>query len=222
MGDVRFKDLNNDKKLNADDQNFIGNPIPKFSFGLNTNLSYQTNAGTLDFSMIWQGSYGNDIYNNTRYYGEGMFGYTNCFASTKNRYRAEELSFVNPVSGITTIYPQNTNTNMPRAILGDPNQNTRKSDRYVEDGSYLRLKSLTLSYTLPTNLVKKLNIEKLKFFVGGKNLLTFKDILALIQKWEIKIQETILHEVLMHLRHGDLLFLILENIIWDLNLYFNN
>ena len=96
--------------------------------------------------MIWQGSYGNDIYNNTRYYGEGMFGYTNCFASTKNRYRAEELSFVNPVSGITTIYPQNTNTNMPRAILGDPNQNTRKSDRYVEDGSYFRLKTINLNY----------------------------------------------------------------------------
>lgn len=54
--------------------------------------------------MIWQGTYGNDIYNNTRYYGEGMFGYTNCFASTKDRYRAEELSFTNPVSGVTTIY----------------------------------------------------------------------------------------------------------------------
>lgn len=123
--------------------------------------------------MIWQGTYGNDIYNNTRYYGEGMFGYTNCFASTKDRYRAEELSFTNPVSGVTTIYLKNTDTNIPRAVFGDPNQNSRKSDRFVEDGKYLRLKSLVLSYSLPTNFIKRLNIEKMKFFIGGKNLLTF-------------------------------------------------
>ena len=173
LGDVRFKDLNNDGKLNADDQDFIGNPIPKLNFGLSSNLSYRTNVGVFDLSMIWQGTYGNDIYNNTRYYGEGMFGYTNCFASTKKRYRAEELSFTNPVSGITTIYPKNTDTDIPRAVFGDPNQNSRKSDRFVEDGKYLRLKSLVLSYSLPTNLIKKLNIEKMKFFIGGKNLLIF-------------------------------------------------
>lgn len=173
IGDIRFKDLNKDNKLNDDDQDFIGNPIPKFSFGLSTNFSYRMNSGLLDFSMIWQGSYGNDIYNNTKYYGEGMFGFTNSFASTKNRYRAEELVFVNPVSGVTTVYPKNTDTDMPRAVLGDPNQNQRKSDRYVEDGSYIRLKSLTLSYTLPIHLTKRLNIERLKIFIGGKNLLTF-------------------------------------------------
>lgn len=122
--------------------------------------------------MIWQGTYGNDIYNNTRYYGEGMFGYTNCFATTKDRYRAEELIFTNPVSGITTVYPKNTNTDIPRAVFGDPNQNSRKSDRYVEDGSYLRLKSLVISYSLPKNILKKLDIENLRFFIGGKNLLT--------------------------------------------------
>lgn len=173
LGDVRFKDLNHDGKLNADDQDFIGNPIPKLNFGLSSNLSYRSNVGIFDLSMIWQGTYGNDIYNNTRYYGEGMFGYTNCFASTKDRYRAEELSFTNPVSGVTTIYLKNTDTNIPRAVFGDPNQNSRKSDRFVEDGKYLRLKSLVLSYSLPTNLIKRLNIEKMKFFIGGKNLLTF-------------------------------------------------
>lgn len=173
LGDIRFKDLNGDNKLNAEDQDYIGNPIPDFSFGFGGNLSYHTGIGTFDISMLWQGSYGNDIYNNTKYYGEGMFGYTNCFADTKNRYRAEALVFVNPVSNITTIYPKNTDTDMPRAVFGDPNQNTRKSDRYIEDGSYLRLKSLVIAYTLPANLVKRLNIEHLKFFIGGKNLLTF-------------------------------------------------
>ncbi len=173
LGDIRFKNLNGDDKLNADDQAFIGNPIPKFSYGLSGNLSYNSKIGTIDMSMIWQGSYGNDIYNNSRYYGEGMFGYTNCFETTLDRYRAEELVFVNPVSGKTTIYPKNTDTNMPRAVFGDPNQNSRKSDRYVEDGSYIRLKSLTLGYTLPSYITRKMNVEKLKFFLGGKNLLTF-------------------------------------------------
>lgn len=56
--------------------------------------------------------------------------------------------------------PKNTDTNIPRAVFGDPNQNSRKSDRFVEDGKYLRLKSLVLSYSLPTNLIKRLNIEK--------------------------------------------------------------
>lgn len=172
LGDVRFKNLNGDNVLNAEDQDFIGNPIPDFSYGFSTDLSYTFNAGKLDFSMIWQGTYGNDIYNNSRHYGEGMFGYTNCFASTLDRYRAEELVFTNPVSGIKTIYPKNTDTDMPRAVMGDPNQNTRKSDRYVEDGSYLRLKSLVVSYTLPSRWTQRWNIERLKFFVGGRNLLT--------------------------------------------------
>lgn len=172
IGDIRFKNLNGDDKLNAEDQSFIGNPIPDFSYGITGNFSYNTNIGTIDMSMIWQGTVGNDIYNNSRYYGEGMFGYTNCFATTKDRYRAEELIFVNPISGKETIYPKNTDTDMPRAVFGDPNQNSRKSDRYVEDGSYLRLKSLSFGYTLPTSVTRKMNVDKLKFFLGAKNLLT--------------------------------------------------
>lgn len=173
LGDIRFKDLNGDNILNDDDKDFIGNPIPKFSYGLSADVSYEAACGTFDLSMIWQGSSGNDIYNNTRYFGEGMYHYYNNFASTKDRYRAEDLTFVNPVSGVTTFYPKNTNTDMPRAALGDPNQNMRNSDRYVEDGSYLRLKALTIGYTLPKSLSQKLHIDNLRIYVGGKNLLTF-------------------------------------------------
>ncbi len=173
LGDIRFKNLNGDDVLNDDDKDFIGNPIPKFSYGLSADFSYEAACGTFDFSMIWQGSQGNDIYNNTRYFGEGMYHYYNCFASTKDRYRAEDLTFVNPVSGVTTFYPKNTNTDMPRAVLGDPNQNMRNSDRYVEDGSYLRLKALTIGYTLPKHITRKLHIDNLRIYVGGKNLLTF-------------------------------------------------
>lgn len=173
LGDIRFKDLSGDNKLNDDDKDFIGNPIPKFSYGLSADVSYEAACGTFDLAMIWQGTYGNDIYNNTRYFGEGMYHYYNNFASTKDRYRAEDLTFVNPVSGVTTFYPKNTDTDMPRAALGDPNQNMRNSDRYVEDGSYLRLKALTIGYTLPKHVSQKLHLDNFRIYVGGKNLLTF-------------------------------------------------
>ena len=173
LGDIRFKNLNGDDVLNDDDKDFIGNPIPKLTYGLSADVSYEASFGIIDFAMIWQGSQGNDIYNNTRYFGEGMYHYYNCFESTNDRYRAEDLTFVNPISGVSTFYPKNTNTDMPRAVLGDPNQNMRISDRYVEDGSYLRLKALTIGYTLPKSALQKLHIDNFRVYVGGKNLLTF-------------------------------------------------
>jgi TonB-linked SusC/RagA family outer membrane protein len=172
LGDVRFVDINNDGKLNSEDMTFIGNPIPDFSYGFGMNASYRTAYGTFDFSMVWNGSVGNDIYNNTRYYGEGMWHNYSCFASTLNRYRAEDLTFTNPVSGVTTFYPKNTDTNIPRAVYGDPNQNMRQSDRYVESGTYLRLKSLVFGYTLPAEWAKKVYAENIRCYVGGKNIIT--------------------------------------------------
>ncbi|MBO9732424.1 MAG: TonB-dependent receptor [Chitinophaga sp.] len=173
LGDVRFVDRNHDGVINAADKAFIGNPIPRFSGGFTTDVSYASKAGTFDLSMVWQGSYGNDIYNNSKYWGEGMYHYYNNFSSTLDRYRAEDLVFTNPVSGVKTIYPKNTATNMPRAVLGDPNKNLRVSDRFIEDGSYLRLKTLTIGYTLPTSLLNRYKIDFIRFYVGGKNLLTF-------------------------------------------------
>lgn len=169
LGDVRFVDKD---KNGVADQGYIGNPIPKFSYGLSADLVYKTSGGTFDAAMIWQGSQGNDIYNKTRYFGEGMYHYYNCFASTLDRYRAEDLTFVNPISGVTTIYRKNTDTDIPRAVIGDPNQNMRNSSRYVENGSYLRLKAFTIGYTLPKSLTNKLSISNLRVYVGGKNLLT--------------------------------------------------
>jgi TonB-linked SusC/RagA family outer membrane protein len=178
LGDIRFKDISGpngvaDGKIDDKDKAYIGSPIPKFSYGFNVDVSYNLGAyGKLDFSMIWQGTYGNDIYNNSKYWGEGMYHYYNNFASVQDRYRAEDITFTNPVSGVTTFYPKNTETNIPRAVLGDPNKNLRASDRYIEDGSYLRLKSLTLGYTFPKSLLTKVKIEHVRVYVGAKNLLT--------------------------------------------------
>lgn len=173
LGDVRFVDRNGDKALNDQDKDFLGSPIPDFSYGFTGDLSYHSAIGIFDLSMIWQGSKGNKIYNNSRYWGEGMYHYYNNFASTLDRYRPEEIVFKNPVSGETTIYPKNTDTDMPRAVLGDPNQNLRASSRFVEDGSYLRLKVLNIGYSFSSPTLERWKIDRLRFYVGAKNLLTF-------------------------------------------------
>lgn len=173
-GDIRFKDINNDGQITDEDKDYIGNPIPKFTYGLSADASYVTeSAGTIDFAMIWQGSQGNDIFNYSRVDNEGMHHYYNNTTEVLDRFRAEDVTFVNPVSGVTTFYPKNTDTDMPRAVMGDPNQNRRLSDRYVEDGSYLRLKALTLGYTFPKQWLTKVKIENLRVYLGAKNLLTF-------------------------------------------------
>ncbi|MGJ1225295.1 SusC/RagA family TonB-linked outer membrane protein [Sphingobacterium siyangense] len=173
LGDVRFNDRNGDKILNDQDKDFLGSPIPDFSYGFNADVNYSSSIGRFDLSMMWQGSKGNDIYNNSRYWGEGMYHYYNNFASTLDRYRAEELVFKNPVSGETTVYPKNTDTTIPRAVLGDPNQNLRASNRFVEDGSYLRLKVLNIGYSFSSPRLERWKIDRLRFYVGAKNLLTF-------------------------------------------------
>lgn len=172
-GDIRFLDINGDGTIGSTDMTFIGNPIPRFTYGLSADASYRSAVGTFDLSMVWNGSHGNDIYNNTRNYGEGMYHNFACFATTLDRFRAEDLTLVNPVSGKTTFYPRNTDTDMPRAVYGDPNQNMRQSDRYVEKGSYLRLKTLVVGYSLPRELCRKIWAENLRCYVGAKNLLTF-------------------------------------------------
>lgn len=173
LGDVKFKNLNNDNALNDQDKAFIGSPIPDFSYGFNFDVAYAAPFGTLDFSMMWQGVQGNEIYNNSKYWGEGMYHYYNNFASTLDRYRATDITFTNPVSGVQTFYPKNTNTTIPRAVLGDPNQNLRASSRFIEDGSYLRLKTLNIGYTLPAPLTERLQLTRLRVFIGAKNPLTF-------------------------------------------------
>lgn len=171
-GDIRFKDINGDGQITDEDKTYIGNPIPDFTYGLSANVNYKASFGTIDFSMIWQGSQGNDVFNYSRVDNEGMHHYYNNTKRTLDRFRAEDLTFVNPVSGVTTFYPKNTDTDMPRAVTGDPNQNRRLSDRYVEDGSYLRLKALTLGYTFSPTLLSKYGIERLRMYIGAKNLLT--------------------------------------------------
>ena len=150
-GDIRFKDLNNDGVLNDKDRTYLGNPNPSVTFAMNNTFSYKG----IDLSIFLQGVAGNKIINANRFWSEAMSIAQNQTIATLNRWTGEGTSNI-----------------MPRAIYNDPNKNSRPSDRYVEDGSYLRIKNVTLGYTLPKSLLKKAQLTTARFYISGQNLFT--------------------------------------------------
>lgn len=149
VGDVKFKDINEDGIINDQDRTFQGVTIPKYSYGFNFSATYKN----WDLSMFWQGAGGNKVFNSI---------YRNLMAGDFGNHHTDMLNYWTPT---------NTNTNVPRPIIGDPNGNGRDSNRFIQDGDYLRLQSLEIGYEIPmpTNSV----IQKAKVFVNGQNLLTF-------------------------------------------------
>jgi hypothetical protein len=112
-----------------------------------------------------------------RYWTEGMFANWNGDATVLNRFREHDTTYstITPEGKTVEIYyPANTNTDVPRVILGDPNANAATaSTRFIEDGSYLRLKTVTIGYTVPKVVTDKLKISRLRVYITGENLLTF-------------------------------------------------
>ena len=151
-GDIRFKDVNGDGQITAADRVNIGHFLPDFSYGLTIEADWKG----FDLSMFFQGVYGNEILNTNLYDLEGMTRLFNAGTNVLNRWT-----------------PTNTNTNVPRAVNADPNNNARLSNRYIEDGSYLRLKNLTIGYSLPASALPKNFISRIRLYVTGQNLLTF-------------------------------------------------
>lgn len=151
-GDIRFKDLNDDGVINDADRTYIGNPNPKFIYAMNNTFSYDG----FDLSVFFQGVYGNKIFNANNVYQESMAVAQNQTVRTLERW----------------VGPGTSNT-MPRAIFNDPNKNSRISDRFVEDGSYLRIKTLTLGYTLPKQWMQKARFSSARLYLTGQNLFTF-------------------------------------------------
>jgi TonB-linked SusC/RagA family outer membrane protein len=151
-GDIMYKDVNNNGIFDPGDRTVIGYGMPKLTFGFTNNLVYK------DFSLnlFFQGSYGNDIFNATRIDLEGMFDSKNQSVTVLDRWT-----------------PENPNTDIPRAVGGGNVDNVRNSTRFIEDGSYLRLKSATLSYTVLKNNTKINFVRNLAVYVTAQNLFTF-------------------------------------------------
>ncbi len=151
-GDIRFRDLNGDGIINDRDRQVIGDPNPQAVGGVTNTITYRG----LELSIFFQGSFGNQVYNQNRETLEAMSAPLNQDARVLNRWT-----------------PTNTNTDVPRAIFGDPNGNARYSNRFLEDGSYVRLKNLTLAYNLPADLIRRAALRNLRFYLTGQNLLTW-------------------------------------------------
>ena len=150
-GDIRFRDLNNDGVINDSDRTVIGNPNPSWLFSMNNSLSYKG----FELSVFLQGIAGNKIYNANNIDNTGMAAAYNQTTDVLKRWQGE-----------------GTSNSMPRAVFGDPNQNTRVSDRFVENGSYLRLKNITLSYTFPNQWLQKAQIENARLSLSCENVAT--------------------------------------------------
>lgn len=152
VGDIRFRDLNNDGRITDEDRTVIGNPNPQWMFSMGNTLT--TKFG-LEFSFYLQGVAGNDIYNANDIDLTGMSAAYNQTTKVLDRWT-----------------PDNTQGSLPRAVYGDPNQNCRVSTRYVEDGSYLRLKNVTLAYNFPKKLIQKATMENLRLSFSCENVAT--------------------------------------------------
>lgn len=163
-GDMIYEDFNGDGKITQDDRQFLGNPLPKFYGGLNNSVSYKG----FDFSVLFQFSSGSKLYNLS---GEGTGGYGSLGAAATATGVATNVS--------QEVYndrwtPTHTDAKYPRAVGGaQGTYNTQRSSRYLEDGSYIRMKTISLGYTLPKNVVNKLKLSNVKVYVSGQNLLTF-------------------------------------------------
>ncbi|MFS0489245.1 SusC/RagA family TonB-linked outer membrane protein [Leadbetterella byssophila] len=149
LGDIRFKDINNDKKIDAEDMTYIGSPLPKFTWGFTNSGNYKS----FDFSVFLQGSYGAKAYNFLRWQIEGLnSAWSNQLKTVLDRYTES-----NPNGSL----PRFTNTNA---------NNTAMSDRYVEDASFWRIQNVTVGYRVPAHLLKKVNV---RVYGSVQNIHTF-------------------------------------------------
>lgn len=170
-GDLKYVDVNGDGVINDEDKAFLGSSIPDVSVGLNIQVDYKG----FDFSMLFQGDLGYEIYNN--YKSTFMAGKAvhNQKDDMVKRFRAKDITFTTP-GGETITLPANTKSSIPRIAWGDPNGNsTRPSDYFVEDGSYIRCNRITLGYTIPKSFLQKFQLEHLRIYAGIKNPFTITD-----------------------------------------------
>ena len=180
IGDVKFKDVNGDGVIDEKDRTNLGSPMPKFTFGWTNTFTYKD----FDLSIFLNGCYGNKVYN-----------YLASQISNMKSAWANQLGVVNDRAHLVAIDPdktydgtnniwhwyqdptnvkvENADTDVPRATTADPNDNDRVSDRYIEDGSYLRIKNITLGYTFKKELMNKCHLKNVRVYVNLQNIATF-------------------------------------------------
>ena len=161
-GDFRFKDLNGDGRITAEDRTFLGSPLPKFVFGIPLSIGYKN----FDLSLFFQGQTGNKVFNVTDYYL-----YNAASGNVRADIRGDHWS--GQLNSGREFFPINLDASVPDLSGNDAARNFRASDFFVHDGSYMRLKELRLVYNVPQRLIAKAGIDNLSLSLTGYNLLTF-------------------------------------------------
>jgi TonB-linked SusC/RagA family outer membrane protein len=167
-GDLKFKDLNGDGIIDERDQKFLGSPIPKVQLGLNNTFTYKN----FDLTIFFTSNIGNKVYNVTRKEHEDPQGNAAYF---KNAGNYAKLALVDPngsASDVRNVYVTNSDTEISGLRNDRTNGNQRVTDLYVEDGSFVKCKNISLGYTLPGSLTQKMHLRTLKVYASATNVFT--------------------------------------------------
>ena len=196
VGDLKFKDQNGDGIIDANDRTNLGSPFPKMTFGWSNTFTWKN----FDLNIFVNGSIGNKVLNYNSIALTAMSNaWSNQSAEINDRARVVPIDptkdysagviptitkedgtqvVVGPMvynwyEDVTNVKVENSGTSMPRAVISGTNGNTLMSDRYIEDGSYLRIKNISLGYTFPKNIIRKFKLENLRIYCNIQNLYTF-------------------------------------------------
>ncbi|MDD4158492.1 MAG: TonB-dependent receptor [Proteiniphilum sp.] len=151
-GDIRFLDVDGNGAIDEEDKEYCGSGIPS----VEANISLTAEYKGFDLSALLGSAWGHKLYNGNKYFYEGMNSGSNFLKSTLDSWT-----------------PQNTSTNVPRAVYQDPNGNLKESDRFIESGDFVRLRQVQLGYSFPEAWTGKIHLDKLRLYVSGENLFTF-------------------------------------------------
>lgn len=173
VGDIKYKDVNGDGIIDENDKTYIGSPLPKWTFGWNNTFRYKN----FDLNVFINGSVGNKVGNYLKMKLTHMNSvWTNQLSDVLDRATLTAIdgntSAAYWYDDISNVVVANSNATLPRASINDPNDNDAWSTRYIEDGSYIRLKSITLGYTFDKKLIEKIGITNLRLTLNATNLFT--------------------------------------------------
>ena len=191
VGDLKYKDINEDGVIDDKDRTDIGSPLPLFTFGWNNTFRYKG----FDLNIFLNGSYGNKVLNYSLMHGpSGGLASMNSLWVNQNAGAIKDRAQLVPIDpdkdysqgvevngvtvwnwfdDVTNVKVANADTKTPRPTRANPNDNDRMSSRYVEDGSYLRIKNITLGYTFPKKWMNKIKFDNIRVYCNIQNLYTF-------------------------------------------------
>ena len=171
VGDIKFRDLNGDKVIDSKDLTYLGSPLPKFQYGFTNTFKYKA----FDLTVFFNGNYGNKIFNQLKRTNEDLQSGFGLLQSVNDYARIGLKDPNGSATDINNVFITNPNTTVPRISTSTLNGNNRVSSRYIENGSYLRLKNLVLGYSVPYKVVQKVKLSYLRVYGNVTNLFTITD-----------------------------------------------